>query len=157
MHRRWRSDSGSDRGVVDLPISEREQAFVKAFVVRNKRDRYLSLLGNPRKRSEILDALNHGPGLDWTFGLEHPKYTIDGLEALLLGKGARADSCYLIADQLESDGCQVGPAGGDRGLRPKPLGMHLGLFAGAVGSLLARIRRPAWMLDFSASDLIMAG
>lgn len=38
---------------------EREAAFIDAFIVPAKRDRYKLLLGNPLKRRKIPDLLNH--------------------------------------------------------------------------------------------------
>jgi hypothetical protein len=42
----------------------REEAFVNAFIRKDKRVRYLSFLSNPRRKREIVDTLNHVLPLD---------------------------------------------------------------------------------------------
>jgi len=41
------------------PDSAHEAAFITAFVIPDKRSRYSDFLSNPKRRSEILNRLNH--------------------------------------------------------------------------------------------------
>ena len=45
-------------------MNEHELKTIDAFIVKEKRDRYKSLLGNPKKRDSILYHLNHFRDLD---------------------------------------------------------------------------------------------
>ena len=42
-----------------MDMHPHEEALVRAFFVPSKRARYLTLLGNPKRRRKILDRLNH--------------------------------------------------------------------------------------------------
>ena len=81
-----------------------EGAFVRAFIVPDKQDRYLTLLANPKKRSKITGQLYHHldilPGK--TFALENHDHNSDFVERLLRQKGAGA-KCYLISPEQEFD------------------------------------------------------
>jgi hypothetical protein len=46
---------------------EHEEQTIKAFMLKEKRDRYLSLLVNKKRRKEILDRLNHCKDFDERF------------------------------------------------------------------------------------------
>ena len=56
-----------------------EDATVRAFVVPAKRDRYATLLGNPKKRATILDRFNNVAivkivAADWVDYLQEAKF-----------------------------------------------------------------------------------
>ena len=42
-----------------MELDEQEAAFVKAFIVQDKQERYLRLLASPKRRRDILDRFNH--------------------------------------------------------------------------------------------------
>ena len=56
--------------------AEHESAFVQAFVLRERRERYRALLSNPKKRSVFLDRLNHRfiRDIDDRFVCPHPGF-----------------------------------------------------------------------------------
>lgn len=77
-------------------MNEHESAFIQAFIVREKRQRYLDMLPGP-KRKKILARLNHVLDVDWRFATVVPRnLTFAGplLEALR-SKGAGRD-CYMM-------------------------------------------------------------
>jgi hypothetical protein len=85
-------------------ISLEEEIFVLAFIVPNKRDRYLQMLANPSKRKKILGLLHHN--LDTiaslTTRIENRDHTPKAVEKILRQKGAR-QTCYLISPEQELD------------------------------------------------------
>lgn len=85
----------------------REELFVHTFVTRAKRDRYQSLLANPRKRAKILDVLNHNADLDWRLATSLQPKGLFELEALLLSHGSSPEGCYLLSNDEDLDGTTV--------------------------------------------------
>ena len=85
-----------------------EEAFVKAFIAPDKQARWMQFLSNPKRRSEILDRLNHNLPYNPALGTEvpgnqdHPA----GLERLLKAKGA-GPVCHVIADGSKIDGQEL--------------------------------------------------
>ena len=71
--------------------SEHESAFVDAFVVRERRDRYRTQLASQRKRGKFLDRLNHRflDDIDQRFVALTPGHAIPGPSA----------QCYVIASE----------------------------------------------------------
>ena len=90
-----------------MPDVEQESAFVDAFIVPAKRERYKTLLANPKKRQDILDRFNHT--LDFIPALaeevRHPQLHQPGLVALLTQRGVKAtQNVYIFSDVREIDG-----------------------------------------------------
>ena len=85
-----------------------EESFVRAFIVPEKRSRYLELLKNPKRRREILARLNHHLDYDASLATEisGADASLENLEQLLRSKGA-GDVCHVMGDQLELDGQEV--------------------------------------------------
>ena len=85
-----------------------EEALVRAFVSKDKRDRYLMLLSNPKRRCEAINHLNHH--FDFIESLATKISATDSspneLEALLRSKGA-GGTCQLIADESNLDGREI--------------------------------------------------
>jgi hypothetical protein len=81
-----------------------EEQLVRSFFVSAKRQRYLALLGNNRRRRDALDKLNHLHDLD-------PRYTteIDSREDVLenLRRKGAPDTCYVLSDIAEIDGQEM--------------------------------------------------
>ena len=84
--------------------ADREGAFVRAFIVPEKRDRYLSILASPRRRAKVLGELYHGLGTvaAWTNGIENRDHSPEFVERLLKQKGA-GTTCYLISPERDLD------------------------------------------------------
>jgi hypothetical protein len=89
-------------------VEQHEEAFVNAFILREKRPRYRQFLASGKRRPEVLDRLNHGPDIDWTTAAVVPpdQRSAAAVETLLRQRGAGA-TCHVIADGLELDGRQA--------------------------------------------------
>lgn len=87
---------------------EHETAFVKAFIKREKWARYLQLLANRRRRTEILIRLNHKLDYVATLATEVPadQDFPEALERLLRARGAPA-TCHVLVNGLRIDGREV--------------------------------------------------
>ena len=91
-------------------LAPQEEALVRAFIVRERRDRFLELLPNPKKRRKFTDSLAH-PNPAW-FDLRCVK-TIppaqsdaESIAKLLRDKGAGA-TCWAISEDQRFDGREV--------------------------------------------------
>ena len=84
-----------------MPLDPREEQMIRAFVEPTKRDRYLQLLGNPRRRKKALDTLYHSITFDDRYATELPSKT--DVLSLLRAKGAPA-RCYVISSHARIDG-----------------------------------------------------
>ena len=91
-----------------MELNEQEAAFVKAFIVKDKQERYLQFLASPKRRREILDRFNHVLDFDPKFAALVPKElrTADKLAQLLRRHGA-PETCHVMADSLDIDGEDV--------------------------------------------------
>jgi hypothetical protein len=91
----------SDSGVSD------DEATVRAFVTRPKRDRFLCLLGEygARGRHQVCLQLAHLRDLDtrWASRVATADATPTRIEELLRERGA-GDSCHLLSESHELDG-----------------------------------------------------
>jgi len=84
-----------------------EQAFVESFVKRERRERVLLCLANPRKRRKFVhEFAHHGTYIlapeclrSIKPSLQHP----DSIYAILSGLGA-SDTCHLISEDSNLDG-----------------------------------------------------
>ena len=85
-----------------------EELFVRAFIVPEKRSRYLESLKNPQRRRDILARLNHHVDYDTSLATEvfGADAYVENLERLLRSKGA-PDVCHVMGDQLKLDGQEV--------------------------------------------------
>ena len=74
---------------------EHETAFVQSFIVRERRERYLSKLSSRKHRRSFLDRLNHQFHRDW-----------DGRFIVRESRPwpSDIDRCFIIADEGEYDG-----------------------------------------------------
>ena len=91
-----------------MSLNEHEEAFVRAFIVKDKRARYRQLLQIPKRRRELLDRLNHSPDINFSLATHIPfgHYSVDAVMDLLKRKGA-GETCYLMADESEYDGREL--------------------------------------------------
>ncbi len=89
-------------------LTTHEDAFVSAFIVPEKRERYRSLLGSPKRRSTILRELYHRLAFrpERATELKGAASFAEPLETLLRGKGA-GDTCYVISPDEELDGREM--------------------------------------------------
>jgi hypothetical protein len=85
-------------------INEHETAFVSAFIIAARRERYLTLLGNPKRRGKVLNRLNHSQDIDHSLARPVPPACVtESLAVCLEGMGA-GPTCYAIADASDMDG-----------------------------------------------------
>ena len=85
-------------------MNEHESAFVSTFIVAERRERYVALLGNPKRRGKVLDRLNHSQDIDLSLARQvTPGCLGESLVILLENMGA-SESCHVIADASEMDG-----------------------------------------------------
>jgi hypothetical protein len=85
-------------------MNEHEAGFVSAFIIPERRKRYLTLLGNPKRRGKVLNRLNHSQDIDFSLARpEAPACDTESLAALLESLGA-GPTCYVIADASDMDG-----------------------------------------------------
>ena len=85
-------------------MHKHEEAIVRTFIISEKRNRYLTLLGKKKTRSRVLDGLNHCYDLDSRYSTFLPPST-DVLGALR-ARGA-PEGCYLLSDAPELDGREM--------------------------------------------------
>ena len=90
-----------------MPDTEPENAFIEAFIVPERRERYKQMLANPKRRRDILDRLNHN--LDYLPSLAQQitgsQHNTEGVARLLNERGVRdSDNVYLLSTLCELDG-----------------------------------------------------
>ena len=85
-------------------LNPHEEQFARAFVVPEKRARYLSLLESQRGRKKLLNGLNHCHDLDPRFAKLIPsnEQSEASIENLLRQKGA-PDKCHVMSDNPDID------------------------------------------------------
>ena len=82
-----------------------EEATVRAFVAPERRERWLMLLGNPKRRGKLLDELSHGTRFfDPRFATVVPNGK--DCAAMLRALGAPA-ACHVISERPEFDGREL--------------------------------------------------
>lgn len=85
-----------------------EEAFTKAFILSEKRARFIQGLNDPRKRREQLAQLSCKLPFLPALGSEVPSTQDfpEELETLLKAKGA-GPTCHVIVDGLKADGREL--------------------------------------------------
>ncbi len=85
--------------------AEQESAFIDAFVIRERRDRYRSQLASLKKRGAFLDRLNHRflNDIDKRFIVSSPRCTLPGPNAqcYVIASEDRFDSTYIPTAQVD--------------------------------------------------------
>lgn len=88
--------------------TNQEEAFVRAFIVPDKRERYLQMLASPKKRDKALGLLYHS--LDTmptrTTRIANRDHDPVLVEKLLRSKGA-GPMCYLISPERDLDQTEI--------------------------------------------------
>ena len=85
-------------------VNEHEIGFVSSFIIPERRERYLSLLCNPKRRGKLLDRLNHAQDIDLSHARQMPPGCLGKSVVILLESMGASESCYVIADASEMDG-----------------------------------------------------
>ncbi|MEX2091361.1 MAG: hypothetical protein WD971_01725 [Pirellulales bacterium] len=84
-----------------MPLHPAEEATIRAFIVRDKSERYLSILANEKRRGKFLDCLNHCRDFDTRFATEIASSL--NVVSLLQAHGAPAE-CNLLSNIKSLDG-----------------------------------------------------
>jgi hypothetical protein len=89
-------------------LNPHEEQFARAFIVPDKRTRYLSLLESERGRKKLLNGFNHCRDLDPRFAKLIPsnQQSAQSIEMLLKQKGA-PDGCHVMSDNPDIDGREM--------------------------------------------------
>ena len=89
-------------------LASHEEAFIIAFVRREKRGRFRALLSDPRRRAKILSTLAHQPPLDQRFmhPIDRSNHNPEAIEKLLRTKGARG-TCDVLSEWALFDGLKL--------------------------------------------------
>lgn len=91
-----------------LNTPDQEIVFINAFVLRDRRERLRSLVGNPRRRKQFVQELAHFKWLDQ----RHVKHLApssqnpEDIAKLLRQKGA-PDVCFLVSEDSAVDRKQL--------------------------------------------------
>src|SRR5260221_7594345 len=89
--------------------SEIEARVVRAFVAPERKERYLEGLSNPKRRSKILDRLNHHiDDIDSRYRMPLPpeRHSPAAVEELLRSRGAPS-VCYVMSSWSRLDGREM--------------------------------------------------
>jgi hypothetical protein len=87
---------------------EVEQALVRAFILPERRSRWLELLASRKGRGRLMKALAHEVPLDPRFAhlLPSGQQSSMKIETILLSKGAPS-TCYVMSEWSELDGREM--------------------------------------------------
>jgi len=115
-------------------LNPHEEQFARAFVVPEKRARYLSLLGTQRGRKKLLNGLNHCHDLDPRFSKLIPsnEQSEESIESLLRQKGA-PDKCHVMSDNPDIDNQEMSL----KDALSKTVGMDAGTLISCIPGKLA--------------------
>jgi hypothetical protein len=85
-----------------------ESELINGFFVGNKRERYLEMASNPKKRKKFLLELSHFKSLDphYCFTLPKAVHTPEQIAAFLHGRGA-AQLCWITSENSDLDGKEM--------------------------------------------------
>jgi hypothetical protein len=89
-----------------MPLPPAEDLTIRAFVVRERRDRFLELLAGPKHRKKITDSLAH-PHPAWFYSrfvsqIPPSQSNAASIAKLLRVKGA-GRTCWVISEDKEID------------------------------------------------------
>jgi hypothetical protein len=110
-----------------------EEELIRAFVIKERRERLVAGLANPRRRRQVLDSLNHFGHLDARYAqiIVPIAQTPQGIANILKGKGA-PDACYVISGNAKLDGQEMPLTAA----LERVVGMGLGTFISCVPGML---------------------
>jgi hypothetical protein len=92
--------------MTDRSMDDHELAFIRSFILTEKRKRYLELLPNRKRRGKALARLNHPLDIDFSLAVQVHDYDASSVVALLRSEGA-GSTCHVIADASEHDGSEL--------------------------------------------------
>lgn len=88
--------------------AEHEEWLVRAFILPQRRERYLEMIARPKRRQIFTESLAHFKHLDMRFALRIPPHQQHAAEIakILKSKGAPA-TCYVLSEWSEIDGKDI--------------------------------------------------
>lgn len=87
-----------------MPLPKEEGQLIKVFFAKERRERYLDGLANPRKRRKLTDEFCHFKHLDPRYMVSIPSFQQNPADiSILLKKSGAADKCWIVSDDLELD------------------------------------------------------
>lgn len=102
-----------------LQAADHEQGAIRAFVLRDKQERFLDFLANPKNRKKFTESLAHFRWFDQRFATpivwnvdpklklwERHVQGIENIYRLLRSKGAGL-TCWVISEDSEIDGREM--------------------------------------------------
>jgi len=123
-----------------------EEELIKAFFVPTKRDRYLEMVANPKKRRKFLLELAHFKALDprYCFAVPKVEHTAEQIAAFLTRKGA-SSSCWVTSEDLKLDGKEMPLLDALK----KIVGYQMGTFISCIPGKLAYFEdeEDRWILE----------
>jgi hypothetical protein len=95
---------------MDRIIAPHEEATIQSFIVKERRERFLELLPNPKHRRKVTDSLAH-PNPAWfeprcVKSIPSSQHGSSGIAKLLHGKGA-GRMCWVISEDKKLDGREL--------------------------------------------------
>jgi len=89
-------------------MNAHEEQFARAFIVPEKRERYLSLLQSRRGRRKLVDGFHHCRDLDNRFArlISSDQQSAQSIEEVLKKQGA-PEICYVMAEDPNIDGKEM--------------------------------------------------
>ena len=95
---------------MSYPLAPHEAAAIRAFIVRERRDRFLELLPNPKQRHKITESLAHpNPAWfdsRWVRPIPQAHSGAAAIAKLLHAKGA-GQVCWVISEDRRFDGREL--------------------------------------------------
>ena len=85
-------------------MNEQEEAFIKAFITPDKRERYLRFVASPKRRDKFLNDFYHNIIFDVGVGIElsNLNLSLENVETWLRERGA-GDQAYIISPSDKVD------------------------------------------------------
>lgn len=89
-------------------MNEHEEKFVKSFIVKSRRERYITQLSSKKRRHTIIHRLAHNFDFDekYAFKIPSSQHIVRVIEKLLFERGAKK-TCYIISENVEIDGKEL--------------------------------------------------
>ena len=106
-----------------------EEQFARAFIVQEKRERYLSMLQRPKDRARLLAKFPHCKDLNMKYATLVPagQQSADAIAKLLVNKGA-PELCHLISADPDFDNREL-PL---HDALAETVGMNMGTFISCI-------------------------
>ncbi|MBA3711555.1 MAG: hypothetical protein H0W76_03790 [Pyrinomonadaceae bacterium] len=81
-----------------------EEMFARVFIIPEKRDRYVTLIGSVKGRKKILNGFHHIHDLDGRYAKSIPsnEQSAESIFRMLKQKGA-PEMCYIMSDDSDID------------------------------------------------------